>query len=60
MSEEDVARAMKSILNKLTVEKFDSLSAQLVNCGIRNAVQLELLIHEVFEKATTQHHFIDM
>jgi hypothetical protein len=51
---------MKSILNKLTLEKFDSLSNQLMHCGIRSAEQLELLIQELFEKATTQHHFIDM
>mmetsp|Transcript_73271 Transcript_73271/g.115965 ORF Transcript_73271/g.115965 Transcript_73271/m.115965 type:complete len:878 (+) Transcript_73271:77-2710(+) len=60
MSDEEVVRAMKSILNKLTIEKFDSLSKQLINCGIRTSVHLELLIQEVFEKATTQHHFIDM
>jgi hypothetical protein len=60
MSDEDVVRAMKSILNKLTVEKFESLSVQLIRCGIRNAFHVELLIQEVFEKATTQHHFIDM
>merc|ERR1719162_1876208 len=51
---------MKSILNKLTVEKFDALSAQIMQCGIRSATHLEQLIQEIFEKATTQHHFIDM
>jgi len=60
MSDEEVVRAMKSILNKLTIERFDSLCGQLLNCGIRTALHLELLIHEIFEKATTQHHFIDM
>lgn len=60
MSDEDIVRAMKSILNKLTVEKFESLSIQLINCGICNTFHLELLIQEVFDKATTQHHFIDM
>lgn len=60
LSNEEVVRVMKSILNKLTIEKFESLSNQLIHCGIRNATQLELLIQEVFEKATTQHHFIDM
>lgn len=59
-SDEDIVRSMKSILNKLTVEKFESLSVQLINCGIRNTFHVELLIQEVFEKATTQHHFIDM
>jgi hypothetical protein len=51
---------MKSILNKLTVEKFPALSQQLVSCGIRTASHLETLIQEIFEKATTQHHFICM
>jgi hypothetical protein len=60
MSDEEVVRAMKSILNKLTVEKFDSLSQQLLHCGIRSTAHLELLIDEIFQKATTQHHFIDM
>lgn len=59
-SDEQVARSIKSILNKLTVEKFDSLSKQLIGCGLRTAIHAELLIHELFEKATTQHHFIDM
>merc|ERR1719487_511463 len=51
---------MKLILNKLTIEKFPTLSRQLVSCGIRTTSHLEILIHEVFEKATTQHHFINM
>lgn len=59
-SDEQVARSIKSILNKLTIEKFGSLSKQLVSCGLRTAAHAELLIHEIFEKATTQHHFVDM
>ncbi|CAK9071745.1 unnamed protein product, partial [Durusdinium trenchii] len=59
-SKEQVARSIKSILNKLTLEKFSSLSQQLLTCGISSAEHLVVLIHEVFEKATTQHHFIDM
>jgi hypothetical protein len=60
MSDEEVVRTMKSILNKLTIEKFQRLSRQLIQCGIRTTSHLEILIFEVFEKATTQHHFIDM
>ena len=59
-SSEQVARTIKSILNKLTLEKFGSLSQQLLGCGICTSTHVEVLIHEVFEKATTQHHFIDM
>eukprot|EP00930_Biecheleria_cincta_P038813 TRINITY_DN26680_c0_g1_i1.p1 TRINITY_DN26680_c0_g1~~TRINITY_DN26680_c0_g1_i1.p1 ORF type:complete len:504 (+),score=97.28 TRINITY_DN26680_c0_g1_i1:196-1707(+) len=59
-SDEQVVRSIKAILNKLTVEKFDSLSKQLVSCGLRSNAHAELLIGELFEKATTQHHFVDM
>mmetsp|Transcript_49918 Transcript_49918/g.89616 ORF Transcript_49918/g.89616 Transcript_49918/m.89616 type:complete len:1255 (+) Transcript_49918:119-3883(+) len=55
-----VVRQMKSILNKLTVEKFDSLYAKLLECGISNTDMTEILMKEVFEKATLQHHFIEM
>jgi len=58
--DEDVVRAMKSILNKLTIEKFAPLCEKLTSCGIRTTFHLETLINEVFEKATTQHHFINM
>lgn len=59
-SKEQVSRNIKSILNKLTLEKFASLAQQLLDCGISSSEDLVVLIHEVFEKATTQHHFIDM
>jgi len=55
-----VARAACAILNKLTVEKFDSLFEQLATCGIKKPEHLEMLMREVFNKATTQHHFIPM
>merc|ERR1719162_701910 len=56
----NVVRAARSILNKLTVEKFDSLFEQLATCGITNPRHIAMLMCEVFEKATTQHHFIPM
>lgn len=55
-----VTRAIKSILNKLTLERFPQLYQQLTSCGITALSHVEYLIKEVFEKATTQHHFIDM
>lgn len=55
-----VSRKACLILNKLTVEKFDSLFEQLATCGITKPVHLEMLMREVFNKATTQHHFIAM
>jgi hypothetical protein len=55
-----VLRAMRSILNKLTLEKFESLFDQLVDCGIQTPSHVSMLMQEVFEKATTQHQFIPM
>jgi len=58
--DERVARAVRSILNKLTIEKFDSLYEQLVLCGLSTPEHIAILMREVFEKATMQHHFIAM
>lgn len=55
-----VTRAACSILNKLTVEKFDSLFEQLATCGISKPEHLQMLMREVFHKATMQHHFVPM
>jgi hypothetical protein len=55
-----VVREMKSILNKLTIEKFDKLYQKLLECGIETQDHIEKLMGEVFDKATTQHHFISM
>lgn len=55
-----IERSMKSILNKLTIEKFEALYAQLQQCGMRTAGHVESLVAEVFQKATMQHHFIPM
>merc|ERR1719443_1621695 len=59
-SDEDVVRSIKGILNKLTLEKFAPLYGQLVSCGMSTIFHVEQLIREVFDKATTQHQFIDM
>merc|ERR1711879_336890 len=59
-SDEEITRRMKSILNKLTLEKFDDLFKQLTECGISSAEHVSLLVAELFEKATMQHHFIEM
>merc|ERR1719327_147916 len=55
-----IERSMKSILNKLTLEKFEALYTQLQQCGLRTSSHVESLVAEVFEKATVQHHFIPM
>jgi len=59
-NDEKIVRAARSILNKLTIEKFDSLYEQLATTGIRTMGHITSLMQEVFEKATVQHHFIPM
>lgn len=59
-ADEVVIRKARSILNKLTIEKFDSLYEQLATCGIQTTDHLRRVMREVFEKATVQHHFIPM
>jgi len=53
-------RQIKSILNKLTVEKYDSLYAKLIELEIESTSHVEELVKDLFLKATTQHHFIEM
>eukprot|EP00927_Polykrikos_kofoidii_P004768 TRINITY_DN11880_c0_g2_i1.p1 TRINITY_DN11880_c0_g2~~TRINITY_DN11880_c0_g2_i1.p1 ORF type:complete len:1644 (-),score=449.51 TRINITY_DN11880_c0_g2_i1:73-4968(-) len=62
VDEDDVTitRKIRSILNKLTVERFAPLLQQLLESGISKQEHLEILMHEIMEKATTQHHFIAM
>jgi len=57
---EEITRRMKSILNKLTLDKFDDLFRQLTECGVSTEEHIRILMTEVFEKATTQHHFVEM
>merc|ERR1719324_1023508 len=54
VTDEEVTRTVKSILNKLTIEKFDALYAKLIACGISSESHIEMLVHEVFEKACVQ------
>jgi len=59
-SDTQVAREVKSILNKLTIEKFDKLYTKLTECRISTPADVQILVSEIFEKATSQHHFINM
>lgn len=59
-SDAEVVRSIKSILNKLTIEKFDALYAKLLACGVSKPEHVQILVSEVFDKATAQHHFIEM
>ncbi|KAH7650197.1 eukaryotic translation initiation factor 4 gamma Nic domain containing [Cryptosporidium bovis] len=57
---ENQLRQYRAILNKLTIEKFDKLFDQIISVGINNEEEMIGLLKLVFDKATTQHHFIPM
>ena len=55
-------RKMKSILNKITLDNYYRLSAELIEQGgdFSSAKFLETLVEELWSKAVTQHHFLAM
>lgn len=60
-----VARKVKSLLNKLTKEKFDSISKQILefaNYSVdeTNGQSLKLVIKLIFDKATDEAHWSEM
>eukprot|EP00929_Paragymnodinium_shiwhaense_P044048 TRINITY_DN2259_c1_g1_i1.p1 TRINITY_DN2259_c1_g1~~TRINITY_DN2259_c1_g1_i1.p1 ORF type:complete len:671 (-),score=209.15 TRINITY_DN2259_c1_g1_i1:122-2134(-) len=55
--EAHVLRSVRSLLNKLTPERFSSIYEQLV-AAVQTPSAVAVLVREVFEKATTQHNFI--
>lgn len=57
---EDLARKARGILNKLTPTRFDTLYEQLLSCEVRTSTQLQVIVAEIFEKATIQHCFLPM
>jgi len=58
--EADVTRSVRCLLNKLTPERFGTISEQLVALIQNNSAAVAILVREVFQKATTQHSFISM
>jgi hypothetical protein len=56
-SSEDVARIARSLLNKLTKAKFESLCNQILVLPFSTPEQLSVVASELFEKATTQDGF---
>jgi len=53
-------KKVKSILNKMTKEKFDRLSQQMVELPIESSQVLQVMINTVFEKAIDEPNFGDM
>jgi translation initiation factor 4G len=57
---EIIFRSVKAILNKMTVEKFDRLSQQLLDVGITSAAILRGVIALIFDKALNEPTFAPM
>ncbi|KAF7457484.1 Mif4g domain-containing protein, partial [Cryptosporidium felis] len=59
---EAVRRTVKSLLNKITVEKFTVIAEKLAVCidEIRNVEELEELVKQVLDKAITEPDFSEM
>lgn len=60
---ERAERQIKSILNKLTRERFSTLYNQLLDCCVgaeARADVVDIVAREVFAKATTQHGFVEL
>ncbi|CAM9465366.1 unnamed protein product [Chrysoparadoxa australica] len=55
-----LGKQVKGILNKMTREKFEKLSQQLLDLPIESMGALDILVDQVFVKAIEEHHFSDM
>lgn len=60
---ERTERQVKSILNKLTWERFQTLYAQFWGCCVQEHLDdkvVDIVAREVFAKATAEHGFVDL
>lgn len=60
VSDAEIRRRVKSILNKLTPEKFDKLLVQMAQCGACTCSHLDTLAQAIFQEASMQHNFAGM
>jgi len=56
----DISKQVRSILNKITEETFERLQNKLFECGLTTEFHVRIVVGEIFQKATTQHHFTQM
>ncbi|KAJ3219449.1 hypothetical protein HDU67_001280 [Dinochytrium kinnereticum] len=55
-----VVKKAKGLLNKLTIEKFDTISDQFLALPITTQSLLKKIIELIFDKALDEHHFQNM
>jgi translation initiation factor 4G len=60
MSAEEMGRKAKGLLNKLTEERFESLCQQVLDLPLETPEQLQALVAEIFDKATTERGFLSL
>ncbi|GBE61584.1 MIF4G domain-containing protein [Babesia ovata] len=58
--DQQLTRRLMGLLNRLTIEKFDTIYRQVLMSGVETVQQAFMLVKIIFEKAITQHHFIPM
>jgi uncharacterized membrane protein YgcG len=58
--EEDIAKKVKGLLNKLTIDKFDKIGEQFLVMDISTPNVLKKTIELIFEKALDEYHFQSM
>ncbi|KAI8909960.1 hypothetical protein DFJ77DRAFT_112391 [Powellomyces hirtus] len=60
IEEELIFRKIKGLLNKLTIEKFDAISDQILNIGMTRPSIVKGVIFQIFEKALDEPTFGSM
>eukprot|EP00927_Polykrikos_kofoidii_P061445 TRINITY_DN56284_c0_g1_i1.p1 TRINITY_DN56284_c0_g1~~TRINITY_DN56284_c0_g1_i1.p1 ORF type:complete len:729 (-),score=87.16 TRINITY_DN56284_c0_g1_i1:84-2270(-) len=55
-----VSRSLRSILNKLTIERFDLLYTQIIGIILNSSESVAILLGEIIDRAETQHNYISM
>ncbi|KAJ3062274.1 Eukaryotic translation initiation factor 4 gamma 1 [Rhizoclosmatium hyalinum] len=58
--EQEVCKKVKGYLNKLTIEKFDSISGHFLELPITTPSLLKKVIALIFDKALDEHYFQNM
>lgn len=60
--EEELDRTVKALLNKLTIEKFDTITEKLARTveGLKEHKELQLVVNVVMEKAVTEPDWSEM
>ena len=53
-------RKTRALLNKMTMERFSDISEQLSVLPVTSADELTTVVHEIFDKAITEHHYCEV